>query len=63
MDESITLELGDTVRLAIGGPVMTVLGVRETTCCCMWFGEGGKLEHGEFELAAIELVERATRLV
>lgn len=63
MEESHTFDTGDTVRLTIGGPLMTVLSVTEDECCCMWFGEGAKLEHGSFELGLIELVERAVRLI
>jgi uncharacterized protein YodC (DUF2158 family) len=56
-------DLGDTVRLKIGGPLMTILSFSGEQCCCMWFGEGARLEHGTFEVDAIELVERAVRLV
>lgn len=64
MDETLPpFDMGDTVRLKFGGPLMTVLSITEQDCCCMWFGEGAKLEHGRFELEVIELVERAVRLV
>ena len=63
MDDSLSLDTGDTVRLTIGGPLMTILSVTERECCCVWFGEGAKLEHGSFELEMIELVERAVRLI
>lgn len=56
-------DLGDTVRLTIGGPLMTILSVSGEHCCCMWFDERGKMQHGKFELEVIELVERAVRLV
>lgn len=64
MDETpLPFDMGDTVRLKFGGPLMTVLSIAEQECCCMWFGEGAKLEHGTFEIEVIELVERAVRLV
>lgn len=58
-----SLAMGDTVRLKIGGPLMTLLSLSEGECCCMWFGEGARLEHGSFELEAIELVERGVPLI
>ena len=63
MDANDDFDMGDTVRLKIGGPAMTLLSVSEHDCCCMWFGERGRLEHGSFELDAVERVERAVRLV
>lgn len=63
MDETTPFDMGDTVRLKFGGPLMTVLSITGQECCCMWFGEGAKLEHGSFELEVVELVERAVRLV
>lgn len=63
MEENTPFDTGDTVRLAIGGPLMTVLAVNGDGCCCMWFGEDARLEHGTFELDVVELVERAVRLV
>jgi uncharacterized protein YodC (DUF2158 family) len=63
MDESRTFDAGDTVRLKIGGPLMTVLSVAGDECCCIWFGEGARLEHGSFECEVVEFVERGRRLV
>jgi uncharacterized protein YodC (DUF2158 family) len=63
VDEDNPLEMGDTVRLKFGGPLMTILSISGDDCCCMWFGEGARLEHGSFELEVLELVERAVRLV
>lgn len=42
---------------------MTVLSVAEDHCCCMWFSERGKFEHGKFELEVVELVQREVRLL
>ena len=56
------LDTGDTVRLQIGGPLMTVLAAKDSGCCCIWF-DGTRLEHGTFEFDAVELVERGVRLV
>ena len=53
---------GDTVRLAFGGPLMTVLAVTPQRCCCFWFDEHGRLAHGEFEREVIEFVQPARRL-
>lgn len=58
---STNLDLGDTVRLAIGGPLMSVLSASDEDCCCFWFSEDNRLQHGRFELDVIELVERAPR--
>lgn len=55
------LDLGDTVRLAIGGPLMSVLSASGEDCCCFWFSEDNRLQHGRFELDVLELVERAPR--
>jgi uncharacterized protein YodC (DUF2158 family) len=63
MEDPASFDTGDTVRLTIGGPLMSVLSVSDEACHCMWFGDGGKLEHGKFELDAIELVQRAVRLL
>lgn len=63
MDDSPSLDTGDTVRLTIGGPLMTILSVTDRECCCVWFGESARLEHGSFELEMIELVERGVRLI
>jgi uncharacterized protein YodC (DUF2158 family) len=63
VNEEVPFEMGDTVRLKIGGPSMTVLSATEDHCCCMWFGERGKFEHGRFELEVIEFVERPARLL
>jgi uncharacterized protein YodC (DUF2158 family) len=62
-DANDTLSMGDTVRLKIGGPLMTILSLSEDECCCMWFGEGARLEHGSFERDMIELVERGVPLI
>jgi uncharacterized protein YodC (DUF2158 family) len=63
MEEDVEFEAGDTVRLKIGGPLMTILSVADQDCCCMWFGDRGKFEHGKFELEVLELVQRARRLL
>ena len=57
------LDFGDTVRLTIGGPLMSVLSVSDEECCCLWFSDGPKLEHGRFELDVLELVESGPRRV
>ena len=62
-DTNDSLAMGDTVRLKIGGPLMTILSLSGGECCCMWFGEGARLEHGSFETEAIELVERGVPLI
>lgn len=54
---------GDTVRLKIGGPLMTVLSVQPDRCCCFWFDDDGQLAHGEFEREVIEFVQPAVRLI
>ena len=54
---------GDTVRLAFGGPLMTVLALTPERCCCFWFDEHGRLAHGEFEREVIEFVQPAVRLI
>lgn len=61
MAQQKNLDLGDTVRLAIGGPLMSVLSASEEDCCCFWFNEHNRLEHGRFDLDLIELVEPAPR--
>lgn len=63
MEDPATFDTGDTVRLKIGGPLMSVLSASDEACHCMWFSDEGKLEHGEFELDVIELVRRAVRLL
>jgi uncharacterized protein YodC (DUF2158 family) len=63
MEDDVTFEAGDTVRLKIGGPLMTILSISGEDCCCMWFGEGARFEHGKFELEVLELVQRARRLL
>lgn len=54
---------GDTVRLAFGGPLMTVLAVTAGRCCCFWFDDEGRLAHGEFEREVIRFVQPAERLI
>ena len=54
---------GDTVRLAFGGPLMTVLSVKDDRCCCFWFDDRGRLAHGEFEREVVQLVRPAERLI
>ena len=63
MEEHATFEAGDTVRLKIGGPLMTILSISGEDCCCMWFGDRGRFEHGKFELEVLDLVQRARRLL
>lgn len=63
MDDTTSLEMGDTVRLKFGGPEMTVLSVSEDHCCCMWFGERGKFEHGAFEKDFLAFVDRPAPLL
>ena len=62
MEESVCFELGDSVRLKFGGPVMTVLGITQGDCCCMWF-EDGRMQHGRFETDVLEWVERPVSLL
>lgn len=63
MEDDDFIESGDTVRLKIGGPLMTVLAVNRDGCCCMWFSDRGSFEHGTFEHEVLDLVKRAVRLV
>lgn len=62
MDEANALFEGDTVRLAFGGPLMTVLALRADRCCCFWFDDEGRLAHGEFEREVIRRIKPAVRL-
>jgi uncharacterized protein YodC (DUF2158 family) len=63
VEENDCFESGDTVRLKIGGPLMTILAVSEEDCCCMWFSDRGTFEHGRFEHEVLERVKRAVRVV
>lgn len=63
VEETDTLHPGDTVRLKVGGPLMTTLSVEDDHCCCMWFSDRGSFEHGRFELDVVELVQREVRLL
>ncbi len=54
------IKVGDKVRLKSGGPTMTVhiasLYLRESCTVCVWF-EGNKRQEGEFDIAALEIVD------
>ena len=63
VQENTAVAASDTVRMKIGGPLMTVLSVDEEHCCCMWFADDGKFQHGRFELDVVELVEHGVRLI
>jgi uncharacterized protein YodC (DUF2158 family) len=63
MDTDLPFDFGDTVRLKIGGPLMTVVAVGEDQCGCVWFSDRNELEHGKFELGVVELVEPLVRLI
>ena len=63
MENDDCFESGDTVRLKIGGPLMTILSVDRDDCCCMWFSDRGSFEHGKFEYEVLDLVKRAVRVV
>jgi uncharacterized protein YodC (DUF2158 family) len=49
------LNLGDTVRLKSGGPIMTLGGQAAGTSAynCLWF-DGNELKHGLFRLEQLE---------
>jgi uncharacterized protein YodC (DUF2158 family) len=50
-------DIGDTVMLKSGGPIMTVLGMREgTIVVCAWFEEGMK-QTASFPAQALQLAD------
>jgi uncharacterized protein YodC (DUF2158 family) len=63
VEEVEVLFEGDTVRLAIGGPLMTVLAVTADRCCCFWFDDDGTFQHGDFERELVRFVAPAVRLI
>jgi uncharacterized protein YodC (DUF2158 family) len=48
-----TFEVGDTVQLKSGGPVMTITEIEGTQVWCTWFTPEGKLETGTFPNLAL----------
>jgi uncharacterized protein YodC (DUF2158 family) len=62
-EEDAVLFEGDTVRLKVGGPTMTLLSVKPDRCCCIWFDDASRFVHGEFEPEVIEFVEPGQRLI
>jgi hypothetical protein len=42
---------------------MTVLAAGEQGCCCIWFADPARLEHGNFDPDAVEFIARPARLV
>lgn len=53
------IKVGSPVRLASGGPLMTVCSIEGTVATCQRF-ENGSVKEAKFELAALRLMaERA----
>lgn len=63
MENDDALFEGDTVRMIVGGPLMTVLAVDAEHCCCFWFDDQGRLAHGDFEREVLRFVRPAQRLI
>jgi len=50
-------QLGDTVRLKSGGPIMTVSAIDDSTVECTWFGADGEVKFHHFRAAMLEKEE------
>jgi len=46
--DEIEYDIGDTVRLYSGGPLMTIKEVRKETYLCRWFNKNDDLNSSEF---------------
>jgi uncharacterized protein YodC (DUF2158 family) len=53
---SPAFEVGDTVTLRSGGPLMTISALSMSLAYCVWFGEGAIQQTGTFELDLLEHV-------
>lgn len=50
-------QVGDTVQVKSGGPVMTVAKIEDGKAHCHWFGSQGKQEFGVFPVVVLEKFE------
>ena len=61
MEEAMQFDVGDTVNLKSGGPLMTVEHfVEESYVGCVWFEEH-QIQRGTFPAATLDKASAATR--
>lgn len=51
-----SLNVGDKVKLASGGPDMTIMLITATDLVCVWFDNDHKLVDGRFKEAMLVLI-------